>query len=72
MEEILKKTFYDPSSAGSFGGVQRLYNEVSKKHDVTEAEVKDFLSRQNTYSLHRDRRFRFKRNKIIALYTDFN
>lgn len=49
-----------------------MFREASKHHDVTEEEVRDFLSKQNSYTLHKDRRFRFKRNKIIALYKDYN
>lgn len=71
MDEVLRKIYYDPKNAGSFGGVQRLYQEAAKNHNVTEEEVRDFLVRQNTYTLHKDRRLRFHRNKIVVLYPDF-
>ena len=72
MDEVLKSIYYDQKSAGSFGGIHRLYREASKQHAVTEEEVREFLSKQNSYTLHKDRKFRFKRNKIIALYKDYN
>lgn len=72
MDEVLSKIYYDPKNAGSFGGVQRLYREASKEHAVTEEEVREYLRKQNSYTLHKDRRFRFKRNRIIALYKDYN
>lgn len=70
MEKVLKDIYYSPSSAGSFGGVQRLYREASKHHNVTEEEVRSFLTRQNSFTLHKDRRFRFKRNRIIVFFRD--
>ena len=72
MEAVLNKIYYDPKSAGSFGGIQRLFREASKHHNVTEEQVRDFLKKQNTYTLHKDRRFKFVRNRIISLYKDYN
>lgn len=71
MEEVLKEIYYNPKHPGSFGGVQRLYREASKTHSVTEEQVKDFLSKQNVFTLHKDRRFNFKRNRVLALYKDY-
>lgn len=71
MDEVLKAYYYDPANAGSFGGVRRLYREACKHHNISEEQVRDFLKRQNTYTLHKDRRFRFKRNKIVVLFKDY-
>lgn len=71
MDKVLSKIYYDRRSAGSFGGIKRLHREAAKHHDVTEDEVREFLKTQNTYTLHKDRRFNFKRNRIIALYKDY-
>ena len=72
MDQVLRNIYYDPRNAGSFGGIERLYREASKNHDVSIDEVRDFLSKQNSYTLHKDRRFRFQRNKIIALFPNYN
>lgn len=71
MDALLSKLYYDPANAGSFGGIKRLYTEASKHHDVSEDEVREFLKRQNSYTLHRDRRFKIKRNRIVVLYKDY-
>lgn len=71
MEAVLKQYYLDPSNPGSLGGVDRLYNEVKKYHEVTRDEVRDFLTTQNTYTLHKDRRFKFKRNRMIVLFRGF-
>lgn len=54
------KIYYDPSSAGSFGGVQRLWREVGG----SKADVEDWLRTQDTYTLHRPARKKSKRNRI--------
>jgi integrase-like protein len=70
MESILKKVYYNPRNPGSFGGVQRLLREVQKKTGLSRKDVEAFLLQQNTYTLHKDRRWRFPRNKVIALFKD--
>lgn len=71
MEAILKSYYLDPKNPASFGGIDRLYNEVKKHHDVSLDEVRAFLSNQLTYSLHKDRKYKFKRNRIIVLFKNF-
>lgn len=70
MDSILKEVYYNPRNPGSFGGVQRLLREVQKKTGFSRKEVEVFLTQQNTYTLHKDRRWRFPRNKVIALFKD--
>jgi len=55
----LKVTYYDPKNPGSFGGVQSL----SK---VADQPVKEWLSGQETYTLHRPVRRNFQRRRIIV------
>ena len=62
--------YYSPEHPGSFGGVARLYNSL-KDEGVTRKQVEDFLQQSNTYTLHRDRRHKFPRNRIIALFPDY-
>ena len=70
MDSLLKKAYYNPRNPGSFGGVQRLLREVQKNTALSRKDVEDFLSQQNTYTRHKDRRWRFPRNKVIALFKD--
>lgn len=34
-------------------------------------EVRDYLSKENTYTLHKDKRSNFRRNRIISLHRDY-
>ena len=62
----MDKTYYDPASPGSYGGIQRLHR--SSKQPIS--KVKDFLQSQRTYQLHKQRRIRFKRRKYIVSEID--
>src|SRR5690348_10958440 len=68
--DLLRKIYYDPKNPGSFGGRERLLREASKHLNVTRKNIENFLINQNTYTLHKDRRVRFKRNKVIAFFKD--
>ena len=70
-EEIIKNVFFNPKHAGSFGGVMTVYREVKKRDPtITLREVKDFLSGQNTYTLHKPLRKKFPRNKVVVQDVD--
>ena len=68
MDKSLKQLYYDPSGAGSFGGVERLYQSAldAEIEGVTRDKVRDFLASQFAYTLHRPARRHFKRNPIYA------
>ena len=55
-----KRVYYDPSHPASFGGVDRLWRSVggSKK------DVEEWLQTQDTYTLHKQARKKYKRNRI--------
>ena len=55
MEEALKKLYYNPSGAGSFGGVKRLYPNAlaARIPNITRKKVREFLAGQQAYTLHR-------------------
>ena len=54
--------YYEPSRAGSYGGVSQLkrYSEESLSN------VKDWLSSQDAYTLHKSVRKKFPRREIFA------
>lgn len=70
-DNLLHKLYYKTSSPGSFGGVNRLYNEARlQDSDITHKDVKDWLSGELTYTLHKPSRRRFKRNPILVSAID--
>ena len=68
MDKVLAKLYYDASGAGSFGGVERLYQRAfeAKVAGVTRDKVRAFLAAQQAYTLHRPARRHYKRNPTYA------
>ena len=64
-EELLSHLYYDPRSKASLGGLTRLHNEA-KKSGIARDDVKKFLQRQFTYTLHHPARKRFVRNPVVV------
>ena len=67
---LIKKAYYDPKSPAAYGGVERLYRSL-KEEGFTRDDIKCFLQKQPTYTLHRDRRYRFRRNRVVAFSKDY-
>ena len=61
-EKRLKETYYDPESAGSFGGVKRLRATSRQALPV----VKNWLKDQDVYTLHKPARIHFPRRRTIV------
>ena len=59
----MHRVYYEPDSPASFGGVKRLVN-AEKNKDVK--KVKTWLSKQDTYTLHKPVRYRFPRRRTIV------
>ena len=71
MDKKLKQLYYDPDSPCCYGGVTALYREAKKLIPKIKLEnVKNFLSKQNTYTLHKPVKRRFPRNKIVTAGLD--
>lgn len=63
----LREIYYDPSSAGAYGGESRLLNEARRRGiKVTAAIVRTFLTDQHAYSLHKPVRKSFERNRTFV------
>ena len=62
----LKQLYYSSDSPGSFGGWQRLLREARKEGIANKGEVKQWLRRQFTYTLHHPARRRFNRNPTVV------
>ena len=56
----LQKRYYNPKRVGSYGGVAGL------RRIVPEQDVKRWLSEQDTYTLHKPVRRRFKRRCVVV------
>ena len=57
---VLKRAYYTPSHPG-----REVSNEEGKQ--MTVSAVKDFLSEQDTYTLHKPARINLVRNRVFVL-----
>jgi hypothetical protein len=66
MDAIINRVFTDPNNPGGYSSFDRLFKAVKLVDShVTRSDVKNFLQRNRTYNLFRQRRLKFKRSKII-------
>ena len=67
-DKYLTEIYYDPKRTGGFGGFERLYQNVKKdgKYDISRNYLKNWLMKQDTYTLHKSARRHFKRNRVIV------
>lgn len=67
----MDKIYSDPRHPGSYASVERLY-QASRKQNLgqTRKSVAKFLSGVPAYTLHKQRRYKFKRNKYIIKKID--
>ncbi len=71
MERILNAAYNNPSSPSYLAGISAVYREAKKRYSkLTFQNVKDFLSRQNAYTLHKPIRKRFPRNRVVGAGID--
>ena len=68
MDDYLASVYYDPKRSGGFGGVHRLYKDVKKegKFYISRTRIKEWLMKQDAYTLHKPIRHHFKRNRVIV------
>ena len=67
--KFLKDTYYNPENPEGFSSVDKLYKAAKNEFPSTKkSEIKNWLSSQLTYSLHKPVRKFFKRNRIIVSY----
>ena len=68
-EEILEKIYNDPKHPAGFSNPATLYKHV-KSYGISKKQVKEFLKEQESYTLHRQVRKRFPRNRIFVREVD--
>ena len=62
MDRVLKNVYYEPDRPGSFSGI----NPLSKYADVDRRKTVDWLQSQDTYTLHKPIRHKFKRRRTYS------
>lgn len=67
-EKYLSQLYYNPESPASFGGVDSIYRAVKNdgKYQISRNKIRSWLQKQDTYTLHKPVRYRFKRNRVIV------
>lgn len=71
-EDYLKAIYYDPAHPASYAGPQKLYHIVQRegKYKIGMHKIRKFLQNQDSYSLHKPVRRRFRRNHVISAGID--
>jgi Integrase core domain/Chromo (CHRromatin Organisation MOdifier) domain len=63
----IRSLYYNPKEPSSYGGVNNLFKRVNEIDPrVSKSQVKDWLSGELTYTIHKPVKYRFPRNKTIA------
>ena len=64
----IKRIYYDVNEPGSYYGPTKLY-QILKKRDPTCKlnDVKEWIRGQSTYNIHREKRYKFERRKLVRL-----
>lgn len=63
LHNVLFKAYYDPNSTAAFSSRDRLFNCIKKNGvQASKYDVSEWLQKQPTYTLHKDRRLKFRRN----------
>ena len=66
-EKVLKKIYYTPKESASFGGIQGLKDaSKAKGNSIKTKQVVNWLSTQDTYTLHKPVQHCFSRSKVVV------
>jgi hypothetical protein len=61
-DKELNSTYYDPAKVGAFSGVKTLAKATKRKRN----RVRDWLTYQDTYTLHKPTKRKFVRRPVIV------
>jgi hypothetical protein len=72
VNQLLEKIYFDPkSSSSAFTTPHNVYLEAKRTNPaITLKQVSDYLASQEVYSIHRPKRQRFLRNRVVASAID--
>ena len=73
LQELLQKIYYNPKHPASFSGLEPLYNAVREDSHIpfSKRDVKTWLEKQLTYTLHKPIRRRFLRRRVLVSGIDW-
>src|ERR1700729_3139302 len=63
LQKTIRRQYYEPSRPGAYGGAVALQRNLPKRRTK---EIKEWLSHQDTYTLHKPIRRRFKRRPTVT------
>jgi len=67
----LREIYYNPSNPASFSSAERLHKQLQRTgSSLSLDKIKNWLSGQNTYTLHKQAYVNFRRNPIIVEHID--
>ena len=67
LEALLKSIYFNPKRPGSYGGVQRLWREARQtRPKLKKSDVEKWLAKQDTYTLHKPVRYKFRRQRVVV------
>lgn len=64
MTDLLQKIYYEIGHPAAYSTIQKLHESVDKK--IPKDDIKDWLSGELAYTLHRPRKLKFKRNPYLV------
>ena len=72
LSKVLNDIYYDPVHPAAYGGIHALYRAVKRDGRVKPSvrDIRTWLEEHDTYTLHRQPRRRFKRNRVIVSAID--
>ena len=68
VDSYLSRVYYNTKRSGGYGRVNRLYDDVKKeeKFKISRKQIKEWLMKQDAYTLYKPVRRNFKRNRVIV------
>lgn len=72
LESILFNIYYNPNSTAAFSTPERLFKYVRQNYEVnvSKSQILEWMRKQRTFTLHKDRRTKFSRNHYIITNID--
>ncbi len=71
MEKLLDSVYYNTKSPACYAGIQAVYREAKARNaNIRLSDVRDYLHKQYTYTIHKPIRRKFARGKIKAVFLD--
>ncbi len=71
MDRLLDSVYYSTNSPACYAGIPTVYREAKRRNQkIRLSDVRDYLNRQYTYTVHKPIRRKFIRGKIKGLFLD--